>query len=314
MSQADAGTLDPAALIASCRNPQDTSPVVANLPAARLAVLSGTYLPRGKGAVPRWIGRRMIGKARYALRAFEGFDYVGDGQAIESLAYYLRDKAHGQDIVQLCRALTGPNEVFYDIGANVGHVSLSMARSHAGARHIAIEPIPRLAAAITTAAARNRFEHLEVYSAALDGELGHTSFFVTPLSTHASLVGRKIAGVEELRIPTLTLDAMVNTGAIPPPNVIKLDVEGAEMRMMNGAEDVFREHRPTLLYECDQNADRFGHSPGDFMERLRGLGYTRFFRVQGLKRTEILAGETVPYGDFLAIDDAGEARLSKLSG
>ena len=314
MTDIEAGVTDPAALIAGCRNPGGRGSVEPSLLAAQLAVTLARTLPRGKGAVPRWIGANVVGERLFALSAHEGFDYVGDGQGLEALAYYASGKAHGADVVNLCRALTRPDDVFYDIGANVGHVALSMAHSHKGARIVAFEPIPRLARAITCAATRNGFDHLEIYAAALDRELGHTSFFVTPLSTQASLVGRKVAGVEELRIPTLTLDSMIQSGAIPPPAVVKLDVEGAEMRLMDGAEQTFRTHLPVLFYECDQNAERFGHTPAEFMERLRGMGYVRFFRIEGSQRTEIDVGDPVPFGDILAVDKGKADRLAKLYG
>lgn len=121
-------------LVSSCRNPADDAPITAGMAWAWLAVLAARHLPRGKGAVPRWISQRLIGQRRFALSGQSGFSYVGDGMAIEAICYYLRADTAGHDVVALCRALTGEREVFYDLGANVGHVTLAMADSHRDAR------------------------------------------------------------------------------------------------------------------------------------------------------------------------------------
>lgn len=158
----------------------------------------------------------------------------------------------------------------------------------------------------------NGFDNVDLFAAALDAEPGHQTFYLPPLTAHASFIARDVRGVEAIQIPTLTVDALVQAGAIPPPDVVKLDVEGAEMRLLSGAADTFAAHRPAMLFECDVNAERFGHTPGSFLRRLADLGYTRFFRMQGVMRTEVSPDDHPPFGDFLALDPERESLLERL--
>jgi len=86
---------------------------------------------------------------------------------------------------------------------------------------------------------------------------------------------------------------------------MKIDVEGAEMRVLNGARETLRRHMPTLIFECDQNSRRFGHGPADVLELLYRLGYRRIICLNE-DGAETLAPSdygNVPYGDFLAQAD-----------
>lgn len=70
---------------------------------------------------------------------------------------------------------------------------------------------------------------------------------------------------EELLVPTVTLDQLLD--ATFPPELVKIDVEGAELLVLDGAERLLREVRPMLLVEvAEQNVDAA-------TERLRRAGY-----------------------------------------
>ncbi|BCX19561.1 MAG: hypothetical protein KatS3mg117_3243 [Geminicoccaceae bacterium] len=70
---------------------------------------------------------------------------------------------------------------------------------------------------------------------------------------------------EELLVPTATLDQLLE--AAFPPDLVKIDVEGAELLVLDGAERLLREVRPTLLVEvAAENAEAA-------TERFRRAGY-----------------------------------------
>jgi hypothetical protein len=54
-----------------------------------------------------------------------------------------------------------------------------------------------------------------------------------------------------------------------PPDVIKIDVEGAELQVLQGAERLLKERPPYLVFEADDNMMRFGYSRKDLFSYLR---------------------------------------------
>jgi hypothetical protein len=60
------------------------------------------------------------------------------------------------------------------------------------------------------------------------------------------------AGV--LRVPLKTLDGLISEGKFPGPQVVKIDVEGAEVEVLQGAKNMLRNQRPRLFIEAHSHA------------------------------------------------------------
>jgi hypothetical protein len=71
-----------------------------------------------------------------------------------------------------------------------------------------------------------------------------------------------------ISVRTVTLDGLVGRGEIPPPAIMKCDVEGAELDALRGAETVLRTYHPVIV--LDKHTDEGQAACGEF---LRGLGY-----------------------------------------
>ena len=76
-----------------------------------------------------------------------------------------------------------------------------------------------------------------------------------------------------------TLDTMIAHGTLPPPDVIKIDVEGAEWDVFQGARQTLAAHRPPIVFECDVNVQRFGYTRRQLCDFLRSIGGYRFYLV-----------------------------------
>jgi FkbM family methyltransferase len=191
--------------------------------------------------------------------------------------------------------------VVYDIGANAGYYSLCFAAGRPQARLFAFEPIPMLAKGLATSAKLNDFGHLRVFQAVLSDRTGETTFYLPRHAIHASLVSRE-ADAEAVTVPSFRLDDVIASGDLPPPDAIKMDVEGAEMMVLAGAADTLTRHKPVICYEADENSERFGHRPGDVIRKLQQFGYTRFCKIEGGGERLIAEPEVdaVTPGDFLA--------------
>ena len=254
-------------------------------------------LPAARGRVTRLILERLLPRrGRVAVPLAAGFDLAGSPLSMVTVMHVMARRGWDDHVLTICLDALKPGGVLYDIGANAGYISLAAAKARPDAQVIAFEPLLALAEDVALAAHRNGFDRLSVYNVALSSENGEAELFLPTQSVHASFVSRE-EGATLVKVPTVRLDDAVAAGLLPPPTVVKLDVEGAEMLVLEGAAETLRAHRPTICFECDLNAERFGHTPGSFMGRLRALGYTRF-------------ESAAPDGTRTVLDEAAQARAS----
>ena len=60
---------------------------------------------------------------------------------------------------------------------------------------------------------------------------------------------------DEIDVTVVSIDSLVAAGTIPPPDVLKIDTEGAELQAIEGARETIARHRPAIVCELhDTNA------------------------------------------------------------
>lgn len=146
-------------------------------------------------------------------------------------------------------------EVAYDLGAHVGFMSLVMARClpREGEVH-AFEPSPAEVEKLRELVACNELEdRLHVHEIAVCDTVGKLTFNIGVGSTTGILdkvsKPRHRENRNALEVEATTLDEFVNREDVRPPDVIKVDVEGAEATVMKGATKVLSKVRPKILVE-----------------------------------------------------------------
>jgi FkbM family methyltransferase len=139
-----------------------------------------------------------------------------------------------------------------DVGAHVGVHALSAARRlrelGAGGRVVAFEPTTDSAAAIRAGAARNGLA-VEVVESALGDHEGTVEIHGDPrYGDHDAGVRSQFGeGAVVQRAPVTTLDAWAAATGLDRLDVVKLDIEGAEILALRGAQETLRRLRPRLL-------------------------------------------------------------------
>jgi FkbM family methyltransferase len=158
-----------------------------------------------------------------------------------------------------------PGDVIWDIGANIGLVSLVLA---AGSRQqrvriVAFEPEPATARSLRRNIAANHLSNIAVLEVALSKDNGSAELFIggeSGAGTH-SLVPAGLEGSRRVRVLTQT-GASIAQEQGRGPDVVKIDVEGAEMDVLRGCEPLLRSGSIRELF-IEIHPDRLGASGAD---------------------------------------------------
>ncbi|MGE0600065.1 MAG: FkbM family methyltransferase [Dehalococcoidia bacterium] len=174
-------------------------------------------------------------------------------------------------------SLLKPGDVFYDVGANVGFFSLLAARQVGQAgRVFAFEPLPEIGASLVKNAGLNGFDTIQLLPYAVADRDGRANLQTTSHPGGATLEGFGTPGdrTGTVSVGVRTLDGLLGSGIISKPNVIKIDVEGAEAAVLRGAARIISEH-PVLVYELDAaTAEELDAKRAEVEEELRRAGYS----------------------------------------
>jgi FkbM family methyltransferase len=158
-------------------------------------------------------------------------------------------------VQEALRRTVREGSVVYDAGANLGFFTLLAARlTGPRGRVEAFEPLPSSAAAVRANAALNGFAQVHVHQAALGRETGRGEFLAVaePSQSHLGDRGRHPDTRDVLEVDVLALDDLVGSRGHPPPDVLKIDVEGSEIAVLEGARDVLRSHAPAIVCELHE--------------------------------------------------------------
>lgn len=163
------------------------------------------------------------------------------------------DSHSGDTLLGLLAENAGPEEVIYDVGAYVGEYALALAADRPGRTVVAFEPDPencaRLRQNLERTAPAGNVELREVGLGESDDECEfHRSAFPKLSSfdrADATRWGARVTGSES--VPIRALDSL--RGELPPPDHVKIDVEGHAPAVLRGASRTLSDHRPVLYVE-----------------------------------------------------------------
>lgn len=168
-----------------------------------------------------------------------------------------------------------PDDVLWDIGANIGLVSLHAART---CRAVAFEPDPEFRGRLERNLELNPGVSLEISPVAIsDTDRPVTLYTDGSEGFSPSLVSQRNESMA-IEVPAATLDGVVASGTFPRPTVVKLDIEGAEMLALQGGEETWSgaaAPRAMFIEIHDSFLPAFGSSAEEVRELVRNAGYEK---------------------------------------
>ena len=139
--------------------------------------------------------------------------------------------------------LVRPGMVCWDVGANVGFYTLLFAELVGPQGKVfAFEPFPRNVDLLRRHVEINGYRNVRIFPCALADFDGEASFDPGPNPS----MGRITSG-GPVRVPCARADTLLATGEVEAPDVIRIDVEGAEAAVFRGARQIMERHPLILL-------------------------------------------------------------------
>ena len=186
--------------------------------------------------------------------------------------------------LQLSRSLIRPGDTVVDVGANTGLWALGAALrvGPAGVVH-AFEPVPENFDRLIRNLKLNGFENVTCQKLALSDKCGQTVFYTAPDNNSGlgSLTKREEAD-RQIEIEMTTIDDYCAKHAIRRIDLMKVDVEGAELMVFRGGQGLLAAaEAPIIMFETDEVLTaRFQSSSMVIKSLLKQYGYD-FFRYKG---------------------------------
>jgi FkbM family methyltransferase len=159
-----------------------------------------------------------------------------------------------------------PGDVLYDLGANVGWYTLL--GNVLGATHVySFEPLPSNIAILRDHLRLNRVENCTVFEAAVGRSEGMARLAMGPSNSTGHLC--QTATAQTIEVSIVTIDGLIRSSGLRPPNVIKCDIEGAELDALQGARHTLEQFGPTILL-----ATHSRNLHAECTDYLRAIGYS----------------------------------------
>ena len=183
---------------------------------------------------------------------------------------------------------------FIDVGANIGYISaLASRRVGPGGRVLAIEPSPQVLPILRATIQRNESKNVSIVESACSQVAGNVTFFMTDRSNlgKGSLSQQNAGSAQTAEVRCEQLDAIVAAHQLDRVDVVKIDVEGAELQVLKGMDHILAKCHPIIVIEVEPLLlASFGTNPSDINEFFR----VRRYSCQPIDSANLLFQFTAP--------------------
>ncbi len=268
-----------------------------------------------------WVSRCLI----YSVRTVEsdmnlGFRMIMDVGSGEQLSACHTGEWEKSTILK-CLEFFPDSGVMLDIGANVGLVSCALGSLKKHARIHAIEPVGNNFKRLVENIKLNSLgEKVFPTCIALGDESGRLEMRITPGSSTNNAVGSDMMSREDMKtvnegnwgredVAVVTLDCLVERLGLTRCDLIKIDVEGAELNILRGGTNMLSKLRPVIIGEFSPYwMEQINQNFGDVIELMEPFGYEFYIEMNGeyvpVTEDNIAKGLEMP--SYLLLPNSGD--------
>ena len=233
-----------------------------------------------------------------------GFDVLVDAivdEGLERSIYYFGEYEAGT--LSVLKNFLSKGDVFLDVGANIGFISLFVAKivGELGSVY-SVEPHPEIYKILTQNISLNHMRNILSLNCALGNNIGEAKIYdgrdkirgsasLIPPSTNPSELGKKSGHM----VTITTVDKLIKTGAIGCPRIMKIDVEGMELKVLEGSRTLLSSPEAPIL--CVEFSDLQSNKYEDLLRMYKFIK-----SINEYSCFKLMYGKSVP------------SRLVKISG
>ena len=262
--------------------------------------LAGAYTRRvpletGKWRVAEFLRRRL------AKTPFEGIVKVTGGIAMDLVTSDFLQREifisgdFEPDVRRAIQRILKPGGVFLDVGANVGFFALQAAKAVGpnGKVH-AFEPAPKARDALERNLQLNGVKNVTAFAVALSDSAGRAGLFLDAKNNSgASALHRSPNSGAEVEVELDSYDRFASQNGLPVPTLVKIDVEGAEVKVLHGMQALLsRPDRPPVILEVSEwSLKQMGSSKDELYDLMLSRGYKA--RLLSAPGVSIFSGDSI---------------------
>lgn len=193
---------------------------------------------------------------------------------------------YSRDIVLLMNRILRPGMVALDVGANIGEITMAAARRVGSNGHVySFEPMASIYPRLKEHVAMNGMNQVTPIAKGLSDRTGTATLFLAEaafedgtrhdgLGTLYPTASRSVAAGD---VELTTLDEFCTNSNITRIDLVKIDVEGAELDVLKGGLTSIARFQPFLIVEVQRETTRAaGYESEDIISLLKSMGYTFF--------------------------------------
>jgi FkbM family methyltransferase len=162
--------------------------------------------------------------------------------------FLLNESHHEEGLLTALSSQASPKMVFWDVGTNIGLISGNLVRTFPSATFYLFEPNPDLTRRLTSLFLAK--SNVSITETALSDRNGSARLNIVPgLSSISSLSSTQHANAVGIDVELQTGDHFLSTHPEAAPDLIKIDVEGHEVEVLQGCRELIATHKPVIVFE-----------------------------------------------------------------
>ncbi len=175
----------------------------------------------------------------------------------------------------LLSKITPPGSIIFDVGANIGWYTLNFAKMPKVKKIYAFEPIPYTYNYLKKHLKINNIRSVSAFNFGFSDMVEEKTFYWTKNETGSASMEniQKRSRINKVKCKITTIDTFMKNrrNAV---DLIKCDVEGAELFVFRGAIKTLKQYKPIIYTEILRKwSKKFGYHPDDIINLLADLGY-----------------------------------------